>query len=486
MDKDERMSFQIVLFSILMVTGIIGNSLVIYVYTKAKNRKRFLKFERMILILAIVDLIASTLNPAFYIYQIKVDYRQWHFGYLGCKIIPAVGPIFSSISLGLILLMAIDRDRAVCTPFKQQFSLSLLYKAIAVTVILAIVVNVPYMHYLGLIGPTSSSCLVDRIRSGISYPRAFVTVTIISDLFFLSIFLVTTIRVCYKLMYKSTDLTYPKTREFRERETKRILKMIVCMGVFFIVLIFPRDIFLTILYLTFLHPPYLRVENAFMVNAVLKVLYTSNSVVNVFMYSVLNRRFRRDLFSVFMQYQWIRQISGYTSEDSSYYSEDGSTRRFSSRKQSNMIQSKRQQVLHSISVFKTEVCSMPSSLQPSLQTSPVMKPKVYVGDNEYLHVLDEDKKEGITTPTAVHMINKPHISDDGDGEDTINQTINTLNILSGTTPHSVVDMTVDGRSSTAKDFHNPIFGEIKLVQVSSTNGDDNNEINGMNERSPML
>ena len=476
MDKDERMSFRIILFSILMVTGIVGNSLVIYVYTKAKNRKRFLKFERVIIILAIVDLIASTVNPAFYIYRIKVDYNQWHFGYLGCKIIPAVGSIFSSISLGLILLIAIDRDRAVCTPFKQQFSLSLLYKAIAVTVILAIVVNVPYMLNLGLIGSTVSSCLVDHVQSGISIPRAFVTVTIISDLFFLSIFLVTTIRVCYKLMYKSADLTYPKTREFRERETKRILKMIVCMGVFFIVLIFPRDIFLTILYLTFLHPPCLRV-----INAALEVLYTSNSVVNVFLYSVLNRRFRRDLFSIFIQYQWIRQISGYTSEDSSYYSEDGSTRRFSSRKQSfNQIQSKRQ-VLHSISVFKTEVCSMPSSLQPSLQASPVMK---LVGDNEYLHVLDE---EGITTPTTVHMINKPHSSDDEDEEDTINKTINTLNILSDTTRHSVVDITADSRSSTAKDFHNPLFGEIKLVQVSSTNGDNSNEINRMVvERCPMF
>ena len=110
-----------------------------------------------------------------------------------------------------------------------------------------------------------------------------------------------------------------------------------------------------------------------------------------------------------------------------------------------------------------------------------MKP---VGDNEYLHVLDE---EGITTPTTVHMINKPHSSDDEDEEDTINKTINTLNILSDTTRHSVVDITADGRSSTAKDFHNPLFGEIKLVQVSSTNGDNSNEINRMVvERCPMF
>ena len=127
MDKDDRMSFQIILFSILMITGIIGNSLVIYVYTKAKNRKHFLKFERMILILAIVDLIASTVNPSVYIYQIKVDYRQWHFGYIGCKLISAVGPIFSSISLGLILLMAIDRDRAVCTVSYTHLTLPTIY-----------------------------------------------------------------------------------------------------------------------------------------------------------------------------------------------------------------------------------------------------------------------------------------------------------------------------------------------------------------------
>ena len=469
MDVHGKMSLQLALFSFLMATGIIGNSLVIYVYTKAKNRKRFLKFERMILILAAVDLIASTINPAFYIYQIKTNYSQWDFGHAGCKFIPALGPIFSSISLGLILLMAIDRDRAVCTPFKKQFTLSMLYKAIALTVALSICVNIPYMHFLDLF--FGKYCLVG-IASGLTYLRAFVTINIISDLFFLFIFLFTTVRVCLKLTNKKTQLTYPKTREFRERETKRILKMIVSMGVCFIALIFPKDIFQTTYYMSVIHPPRLVIKDHFMINAMLKVLHTSNSVVNVFLYSVLNRRFRRDLISIFMRYKWIRQISGYTSEDSSFYSEDTSGRRFSSRKQSNMSQSKRMKVLHSISVFKTEVSSMPTSLQTSLQSSPVIKQKACVGDSEYLHVLDEEKCQGITTPTAVDMIKKTQL----DGEDTINQTIDTLNSLNGMAP-SVVDI------PTSRDINNPLFGEIKIVPSSSSN---NNELDGVNERSHML
>ncbi|XP_066933253.1 visual pigment-like receptor peropsin [Clytia hemisphaerica] len=490
MDAEHKINLQLGLFSFLMILGILGNVLVIYVYSRAKNRKRFLKFERMILILAVVDLLASTINPAFYIYQIKTNYKSWHFGYAGCKVIPALGPIFSSISLGLILLMAIDRDRAVCTPFKKQFSLSTLYKAIAVTIFLSIGINVPYMYFLD-VHEGGKRCLIGR-KGALLYIKSLVSINIISDTCFFLIFSVTTVRVCLKLAYK-TQLTYPRSREFRARETRRILKMIVSMGVCFIALIFPRDIFITTTYMSYLHPPPIKVKNYFMVNAILKVIHTSNSVVNVFLYSVFNRRFRRDALHLFMQFKYIRQLSGYTSEDSSYYSDDGaSSRRFSSRKQSDMNQSKRLQVLRSISVFKTEVSSINSSIQPSLQTSPDMTKRSngthtpqYVANapgTPYIGVshLEDGEKEKvvrIATPPTVAEKRPKH-------ETTITQTIDHLNIMEDPTPKC---------SISPRDLNNPIFGDVEIDHIKEDDENDDDRFDEMimsasliNEQSPML
>jgi len=380
MDEESKKDLQIGLFSIIMVLGVIGNSLVIYIYSHT-SRKRFLKFERMILILAVVDLLASTINPLYYIYQIKTNYQKWMFGEAGCKILPALGPIFSAISLGLILLMAIDRDRAVCTPFKQQFSLSAIYKGLFVTVVLSVATNVPYIHYLEVhkISDEITRCSVTR-SAGNTFPRFFVTINILSDICFLLIFTTTTVRIYMKLTNQHI-LAFPKTKDFRSRETKRILRTILAMGVCFIVLIYPKDIFQTSYYISVLHPPVLRIKDHYFINALLKVLHTSNSVVNVFLYSCLNRTFRRDVVGIVMRIEYIRRLSGYTSStDTSFHSKNNNTN--NSRRQSELNQSKRLEVLRRISVQQPKLSIKPETVQSNLPLEPVSEQVIEEKPNE--------------------------------------------------------------------------------------------------------
>ena len=102
--------FSLISFSMILILGTLGNGLVVYVYGfNGRKRRRFMKFERLMLMLGVVDFIASLTNPAYYIYQI-VYKRAFHFGPILCRIVPSLGPIFTSISLGIILIMAIDRD----------------------------------------------------------------------------------------------------------------------------------------------------------------------------------------------------------------------------------------------------------------------------------------------------------------------------------------------------------------------------------------
>lgn len=58
----------VALFSFIFVFGVLGNSLTIYVYHVAFKRK-LVKYEILILILNIVDLISSVVNPILFIYM---------------------------------------------------------------------------------------------------------------------------------------------------------------------------------------------------------------------------------------------------------------------------------------------------------------------------------------------------------------------------------------------------------------------------------
>lgn len=313
----------LVLFSLILIFGTIGNLLVIYVYGFTASR-RFIKFERLMLLLGVFDLVASISNPAYYIYKI-VSHDAWHLGKFGCKVIPALGPIFTSISLGIILIMAIDRDRAVATPLKTQFKLRTIYKGVAVNIGLCILVTIPYIHhttYLEAKKTYPPSCFVD---STYSYDVILIFIFLTSDLIFLLVFSVTTFRIFKKLTSKDS-IDCPKMRHNRAKETNRILKIIAAMGIMFIVCVFPRDLLLVSYSLKSIYPPQIPRKVAVDANQVLKILHTSSSCVNVILYSLLNKKFRREIIRLATRKKtlknnyWSRYRSRQNTYDYSYKS----------------------------------------------------------------------------------------------------------------------------------------------------------------------
>ncbi|XP_066914527.1 formyl peptide receptor-related sequence 4-like [Clytia hemisphaerica] len=291
--------FSLISFSLILILGSIGNALVIYVYGIAGNerRRRFMKFERLMLMLGVVDFVASITNPLYYIYMI-VRKNDFNMGETMCKIIPTLGPLFTMISLGIILIMAIDRDRAVATPFKPQFNLKSIYKAVALTVLLCVLTITPYVYKLKI-----QNYFNRRICAPVSdteYNIFAICLFLSSDLIFLTIFVVTTFRIFRKLKTKDT-IECPKMKQHRAKETNRILKIITSMGVLFICCVFPRDLLLTSFSFSTLIPPPVDYAIAADANLVLKVLHTFNSCVNVILYSLLNKKFRKSVLKLFMK-----------------------------------------------------------------------------------------------------------------------------------------------------------------------------------------
>ena len=172
-------SLLIFLYSLVFIVGVVGNIIVIIIFTPSWRNGPII--ELFILDLAISDLFSSFVNPIVFIYWIATCHDHWHFGWLGCKILPALARIFTDISTGIILCMAIDRCRAIVTPLKRRLNRHLSHVVVLLIVLVSISCE---LYYIIAINIHDGGCVVKTIQNPwYSYP--LVTTTIFSVTFLL-------------------------------------------------------------------------------------------------------------------------------------------------------------------------------------------------------------------------------------------------------------------------------------------------------------
>ena len=134
-------------FVLVFIIGVCGNALVIYVI-KQKNDQQNTKYSSMsflLTILAIMDLVSSMAVPMLYIYWIVTHSKSWHFGAFGCSVLPSFSSMTVTMSLCMILLITIDRCRAICKPFKQRrFTRCQLKCAVVGIILLSALCEIPH------------------------------------------------------------------------------------------------------------------------------------------------------------------------------------------------------------------------------------------------------------------------------------------------------------------------------------------------------
>ena len=142
---------------------------------------------KLIYHLAVVDLLASIINPVLYLYWQVTFNRKWHFGYIGCKIIPALAKCCITISFGIILLITIERCVVICRPFQSKIKDKHINIAVIGIVIYAVLCETPQIIH-SQIHPRFT-CLVPNLRvNSFFYPS--IIIYIVRDLFFLATFMV--------------------------------------------------------------------------------------------------------------------------------------------------------------------------------------------------------------------------------------------------------------------------------------------------------
>ncbi|XP_065659799.1 somatostatin receptor type 2 isoform X3 [Hydra vulgaris] len=296
-------------FGIIFLIGVVGNASVIYEFGFKKKSEQRLTADCLILYLGIADFLSLLFNPLLYIYFTVTRYQQWHFGSYGCKIIPAIGQIMSSISIGVLLIFAVDRYLAIISPIKgSALSKRTVTLACIVEVILTICLYLHYMLALKLQSNHNGDlyCSVASVKS-LYYSISKCLLVFFRFLMCVLVYIFTTVQIL--LTVKKSRKVFSKQRKKHQEDYKKTTYMLFMMCLVFFFLVFPREIF----HLTYviswmvkekgiLYTPIL-VE----LNAWLKVLTTANSCANVLIYSRVQNIYFKELFKYFGKF-WRKKV----------------------------------------------------------------------------------------------------------------------------------------------------------------------------------
>ena len=128
----------IVIISILMVIGLVGNPLVVYFYGFRMKPTASYMF---IVMLAICDMISCAISMPLEIYDMVHFYSFENIG--ACKTFRFVNYASSIASGALLIAIAVDRFRKICKPFDAQISNNLAKWIIAICVGFSFLVSWP-------------------------------------------------------------------------------------------------------------------------------------------------------------------------------------------------------------------------------------------------------------------------------------------------------------------------------------------------------
>lgn len=148
----------IIVMSVVLVLGVLGNFLVMYIYFlrfKIYSESRF-----FIPALAVIDMIACIVNCAGNLSEVTrpIMYVQD----IGCKTERYLCLATTGASIFTLLVIAIDRYLTICRPFGRQIRLKWKKMSIAIIVIAAVILSIPYYFFNG-VKETSENGITYRV-----------------------------------------------------------------------------------------------------------------------------------------------------------------------------------------------------------------------------------------------------------------------------------------------------------------------------------
>ena len=137
--------FIVVGFVFISLFGIIGNSVAIYVFKPRPTRTKLRQMNLLVYYLAVIDLVSSILNPMLFLYWEFTDHSRWDFGSFLCTALPSFRQISIVISLGMILLIIMERALSITTFQRVQLTSKKINVFVFIVILLSTLTEFDYI-----------------------------------------------------------------------------------------------------------------------------------------------------------------------------------------------------------------------------------------------------------------------------------------------------------------------------------------------------
>ncbi|XP_068745391.1 galanin receptor type 1-like [Montipora capricornis] len=135
---------QVAFYIVITIIGTIANLVLCCALLRKKQPRK--ASEYFILNLALTDLVTCSIGIPLDIAVILV--KHWPFGAFMCKVVYPFQTLLTAVSVGTLACMAMERYRAIVTPFKTMFSVKFVRIAIFAVWCFSVILVSPYVAVL--------------------------------------------------------------------------------------------------------------------------------------------------------------------------------------------------------------------------------------------------------------------------------------------------------------------------------------------------
>ncbi|XP_027571363.1 neuropeptide Y receptor type 2-like [Pipra filicauda] len=298
MDSTKILGVQVVLiaaYSLIILLGFIGNSLVIYIIVKYKTMRTVTNF--FIANLALADLMVDTLCLPFTLVYTLLD--EWKFGAVLCHLVPYAQALSVHVSTLTLTVIALDRYRCIVFHLDSRISKRLSFTIIAVMWLAAAVLAGPlaiFREYryeeIPSINLKMAVCS-EKWPSGNNRDATIYSLSMLLLQYVLPLAI-----ICYaytRIWFKLKNHVSPTSRNENQCRRRKTTKMLVMVVVVFAVCWLPFHIFqLAIdLDLVLIFHEYKLLYTVFHVGAM------CSTFVNPLLYGWMNKNYRNGFLMFF-------------------------------------------------------------------------------------------------------------------------------------------------------------------------------------------
>lgn len=301
-DANTLKTLHTVFFTLIIITGITGNSLVVIAVFFWREMKT--PCNLLIANIAFADLGVSAISAPMRILEL---YKGWPFGAVfSCKVLAPLQDVFVCVSVITHTTVAVERYRAIVTPFQPRISRKTAKQAVAMCWVVCYVAvaipqvifleyrqhETPFYHcYLELPSPHGHRTaylmylvvvfiLAPLIVQGLSYSRVISKLRQNNQT---------------QLSRHNVKLTETKRKKLKTRQKKHLIKMLCISTVIFQVCYLPRGIMMLIGEFA---SSEVRTRSLAFANAATLAIYYVKHVINPVILCILAKNFRKSFKAI--------------------------------------------------------------------------------------------------------------------------------------------------------------------------------------------